>query len=52
MNPPLSIQADVANRREVVEVGIPAPGFLDQLVTFHQLAVLHLQLDLMDLQLM
>ena len=46
-----AIRNDVADRRKVVEIGVLCQRFAELLLGLTQLFVLHLQLDLMNLQL-
>src|SRR5690606_36362563 len=48
--PPLEVEGAIADRRELVEVGVAGAHLLEALLRLAELAVLHLQLDLMDVE--
>ncbi len=50
MKPPFVVEADRGQRGEVVEIRVAVARFFQELLRFLQLAVLHLQLDLMNLE--
>jgi hypothetical protein len=46
----LWVQGDISHRGEVIEISVPFPGLGDNFLSPAQFLVLHLQLDLVQLE--